>query len=333
MRVLIVKTSSLGDVVHMLPAVSDAARHGYVFDWVVEEQFSAIPGWHPQVEQGFPAPIRRWRGQWRSRQTWREIGALRSQLKKQDYAAVIDSQGLYKSALLATWAKGRRWGYDWHSAREPLVALLYHRGVRIPKGLHAIERNRRLLATALNYRHEDLPLDYGLLKRRAQLAALPCDFPHPFVVGLHGTTRTEKECPESHWHALGGRLGERGVSLVLPWGNAKERERACRISQTTPAVRVLPQLNLDALAGILTRAVAVVGVDTGLIHLAAALGCPGLALFISTDPARTGVMTMPQAAPLHNLAKPESMRLETVWQALGLFIAEADTAPDRRAGQ
>ena len=318
MRIVIVKTSSLGDVVHMLPALSDAARcrQELGVDWVVEEGFSAIPRWHPQVDRVIPVAFRRWRKAWRCRQTWQEIHAFRTQLRQRSYAAIIDSQGLYKSALLASWTQGPRWGYDWQSAREPLAAWVYHHTVRVPWDLHAIERNRRLLAAALDYRHEALPLDYGVMPMRAQLPRQG-DRPHPsYVVGLHGTSRVEKEWPEPHWRWLGRWLSAHGLGLVLPWDNTAERERAERITRAVPSGYVLPKLDLDALAAVLIRAVAVVGVDTGLMHVAAAWGCPGLALYSATDPARTGIIGALPAAPIYMLAGAEALSTEAVGRRL-----------------
>ncbi|MGH8578752.1 MAG: lipopolysaccharide heptosyltransferase I [Gammaproteobacteria bacterium] len=318
-RILLVKTSSLGDVVHMLPAVSDAARccHGLGIDWVVEEGYSAIPSWHPHVQEVLPVALRRWRRNLARRSTWQEIRALRSQFRRQDYAAVIDSQGLYKSALLASWARGPRWGYDQKSAREPLVARVYQRTVAVPWDLHAIERNRRLLAAALNYRHEGLPLDYGLTAMRTRL---PSDLPQPYVVGLHGTSRAQKEWPLSHWLQLGRWLDAQGVSLLLPWGSRAERKRAEHIASAASGVHVLPRLDLNALAAVLVHAASVVGVDTGLMHVAAALGCSGLAFYCATDPNRTGVTSGSVSAAIHNLVAAEALSWEAVERRLPALL-------------
>ena len=323
MRVLIIKTSSLGDLVHMLPALHDAARRldDLQIDWVVEDPFAAIPRWHPQVDRVIPVALRRWRKRLGNRQTWREIARFKAQLGERSYAAIIDSQGLYKSAILASWARGPRFGYDRRSAREPLAALTYHQTVHILPSLHAIERNRRLLAAALDYRHEDLALDYGIMAMRASLALPSGELPRRYVVGLHGTSRRVKEWPESSWRGLGARLESQGLALVLPWGSPEERERARRIALAQSSIYVLPELDLDTLAAILVHAVAVVGVDTGLMHVAAALGCPGLALYTATDPARTGVIAAPHNAPIHSLTADDTLNVEAVWQRLEPLVA------------
>jgi heptosyltransferase-1 len=143
------------------------------------------------------------------------------------------------------------------------------------------------------------------------------DRPHPsYVVGLHGTSRAEKEWPEPYWRWLGRWLSAHGLGLVLPWGNTAERERAERITRAVPSGYVLPKLDLDALAAVLIRAVAVVGVDTGLMHVAAALGCPGLALYSATDPARTGIIGALPATPIYMLAGAEALSTEAVGRRL-----------------
>lgn len=302
MRILIVKTSSLGDVVHMLPALTDAQRRlpALSADWVVEESFAAIPGWHPAVDRVLPVAIRRWRKQPLNRAVWREVGAFKAALTEQRYDAVVDTQGLLKSAWIARLARGPRWGYDRASAREPLASLFYTRRLTVPRAQHAIERNRQLLAGALAYALEGLALDYGLSRTPTATDGLP-PVPPRHVLALHGTSRVDKEWPQAQWIELAHRLAERGSGLVLPWGNARERERAEAIAAASPASIVLPRLGLDALAGLIAQAPAVVGMDTGLMHLAAAYGRPGVALYPATAPALTGARSAPGAPAIVNL--------------------------------
>ncbi len=329
MRILLVKTSSLGDVVHLLPAVSDAmrCRPALGVDWVVEEGCSAIPSRHPHVQEVLPVALRRWRRNLGRRSTWQEIRDLRAQFRTPDYAAVIDAQGLYKSALLASWARGPRWGYDQKSAREPLAAWVYHRTVRVSWDLHAIERNRRLLAAALDYRHEGLPLDYGLTAMRARLPC-PSGLPQPYVVGLHGTSRPQKEWPLSHWLQLARWLDAQRVSLLLPWDSWAERKRAEHIAGAASGVHVLPRLDLNALAAVLVHAASVVGVDTGLMHVAAALGCSGLAFYSTTDPHRTGVISASAGAVIHNLVAAEALSREAVERRRPALLGGERRPPD-----
>lgn len=287
MRILIVKTSSLGDVIHNLPVVSDIRQHvpEAVIDWCVEENFAAIPRLHPGVAEVFPVAIRRWRKQLLRRRTWREIAAFRATLRAQRYDLILDTQGLLKSALIAIQAIGSRCGYDQHTVREPLAAYFYQRHVAVSVAEHAVTRNRLLAAAALGYVPDDTP-DYGIAVSPAAFSWLP---PPPYVVLLTATSRDDKLWPEAHWLELGKRLREQGCRVVLPGGNAVERERAARLAAGIPDAVAAPSLDVAALAAALAGARAVVGVDTGLTHLAVALKVPTVALYIATDPGLTGV--------------------------------------------
>ena len=138
-------------MVHNCPAVSDAARKlpGAEIDWIVEEPFAAIAAMHASVRRVIPVRLRRWRGQWWRAETWSEIGAYRAAVSAERYDAVIDTQSLIKSALVSACALGERHGMDSSSAREPLAARFYQYRHAVPRGLHAVERNRRLTAAAL----------------------------------------------------------------------------------------------------------------------------------------------------------------------------------------
>ena len=164
MRVLLVKTSSLGDLIHSFPALSDAGRAipGIRFDWLVEEGFAEVPAWHPGVLKVIPIGLRRWRRGWRKAWDSGELGEFARLLRQQRYDLVIDAQGLIKSALPAVLAHGRRAGLDRVSAREPLSALFYQRRYRVARGQHAVERVRQLFAQALAYPLPADPPDYGL---------------------------------------------------------------------------------------------------------------------------------------------------------------------------
>lgn len=289
-NILIVKTSSLGDVVHMLPAISDATRQqaGLNIDWVVEEGFAEVPTWHPAVRHVIPVALRRWRKHLSSRTSWQEMAAFRTRLQQQHYDAVIDSQGLLKSALLARLAHGIRYGYDRHSIREPLASLCYQQGFSVSPQRHAITRNRLLLAHVLGYSIENQPLDYGIARTAYPTPAIP--LPERYIVGLHGTSRVDKEWPESHWQTLTATLARQGIHTLLPWGNPRERERAERLALSNSSVQVLPRSRLGELAAIMQQAVGIIGMDTGLMHIAAALNKPGLALYPVTEPDLTGIL-------------------------------------------
>ncbi|MCL2590915.1 MAG: lipopolysaccharide heptosyltransferase I [Betaproteobacteria bacterium] len=304
MRILLVKTSSLGDVIHTLPAVTDAARAhpGIRFDWVVEETFAEIPAWHPAVELVIPVALRRWRQHPFARTTRKEWKAFRAALDAAPYDFVLDAQGLIKSAWFAVKAHAPVHGFDFRSAREPLASLAYAHRHAVPWGRHAVRRVRELFASVLGY---PLPEDakgeddgagcadastYGLDRTRISFGgtvdAVTGDAPR--LVFLHGTTWPTKHWPENYWRELARLATGAGWDVRLPWGSETEHERAQRIVKDLVGAHVLPRLPLAGLATELTAATACVAVDTGLGHLAAALDVPTLSLFGSTNPGLTG---------------------------------------------
>jgi heptosyltransferase I len=302
MRLLMIKTTSLGDVVHLLPALTDAAAAvpGLQVDWVVEEGFAAIPALHPVVRRVIPVAIRRWRKHLAQAETWREMAAFRRALRADRYDLVLDAQGLLKSALLAVQAVGPRAGLDALSAREPWVTRFYDRRYAAPRELHAIHRNRLLMAQALGYAMGDAAaVRYGLADAVRRKSHLVLD---ASVLCLHGTARVEKEYPEADWVLLARALLEQGLTPIFAAGNARERARAERIVAACPGAQVLPAMALAELIPVVATVRAVVGVDTGLMHLAAALRKPGVGLYPATDPARFGAMAEVDAAPIVNLS-------------------------------
>jgi heptosyltransferase-1 len=281
-------------VVHNCPAVSDAARKipGAEIDWVVEEPFAAIAAMHIAVRRAIPVRLREWRRRW----AWREIQAFREELRAVHYDAVVDTQSLVKSALVARWAHGPRHGMDWASAREPLAAWFYQRKHPVPRALHAVERNRLLAAAALGY-ELDLPLDYGL-------AAIEGEPSAPYAVLLTMTSRADKLWPEENWIALGQALGMRAV---LPWGSDAERARAGRIAAALPDAEVPPRMTVPQLGRLFGRAQRVVGVDTGLTHLAAALGARTVGIYCGSDPALVGIYGAARARNVGALGHPPAV--------------------------
>ncbi len=307
MRLLIIKMTSLGDVIHMLPALTEAAQNlpDLRADWVVEEGFAAIPAWHPAVQREIPSALRRWRHHLGQRATWTELAAFRREIREQDYDLVLDAQGLVKSALVARLARGPRAGLARGSARESLACIAYGKRYPAPRELHAITRNRLLTAQALGYAPGDAAdFHYGLPAAQAfPVAGLAADY----VVCLHGTARAEKEYPEHDWAALLARLAATGLGLALPWGNHRERARAQRLAAALPSAVALPSLNWPELAGVIAAARGVIGVDTGLMHLAAAFRKPGIGLYPATPPARFGALSEAGAPALINLSRPEEL--------------------------
>lgn len=301
MRILLVKTSSLGDVIHNLPVATDLRQQFPTarIDWMVEEGFADIPRLHPAVERVIPVALRRWRKALFSPRTWAEFGAFGDLLDQAAYDVVLDTQGLLKSALLALKAPlggdGVRVGMDRDSAREPLAARFYHRRYAVARGRHAVERNRQLAAAAFGYT-VPATLDYGI-----EALPLRADWlgEAPYAVLLTATSRADKLWPEAHWVELGRALAASGRRVVLPSGSPEEQARARRIAEALPdaaaAAVAAPPLSIAMLAQLFAGADRVIGLDTGLTHLAAALDRPTVALFTGSDPVLTGVHAGPRA--------------------------------------
>ena len=277
--ILFIKTSSLGDVIHHMPALTEAQRHrpDARFHWMVEEAFAPVVRLHPAVSEVIPVAWRRWRKSLWSPATAREIAASIGHLRGRHYDLIIDTQGLVRSAALARAAHGRRHGYDMRSIREPLAAAIYDVRHTVSRELHAVERNRRLTGAALGYT-PDGPPDFGLDRGRLRQDG------ERIAVLLHATARPEKEWPEENWIALGRSLIVGGLCPVLPWGTDGERRRAERMAASLPSARVPERQPLDAVARLIASADLVVGVDTGLLHLAGALGVPLVAIFGGSKP-------------------------------------------------
>jgi len=293
MRILIIKMSSLGDVIHTLPALSDAASHypEIRFDWVVEDAFSEIPSWHPTVSEVIPINLRKWRK--RPYQAWQsgEWGRFRTLLREKYYEKIIDAQGLIKSAFIAYQAHGLRVGLNKDSAREGWASFAYQQKIAVPQGQHAVERIRQLFAKTLRYPMPNTLPNYGLANY-SLTTLMPS---RPTLIFLHGTTWKTKHWPEPFWHALAQKAATTGFMVRLPWGNEAEHKRAQRIAALDTHISVMPASNLQGLAAELSTAVAAVGVDTGLAHLAAALNVPCLTLYGSTHPGLTGTYGKRQA--------------------------------------
>ncbi len=278
---LFIKTSSLGDVIHHMPALTEARQHfpQARTAWVVEEAFAPLARLHPAADQVIPVASRRWRNAKTDGSTWREVGVFLEILRERNYDAVIDTQGLFRTGLMTRAARGERHGYDRDSIRERAASWFYNVKHAVRRDLHAVERNRMLTALALGYAPEGAP-DYGLTR--------PATGTDNYAVLLHATARTSKEWPETNWIELGRRIAAQGISIMLPWGNDRERERSERLAAAIPNAKIPPRESLDKVAQWIGGARFVVGVDTGLLHLAAAFGVPLAAIFTGSVPALTG---------------------------------------------
>ena len=285
MRVLIVKTSSMGDVVHALPALSDLLHHlpGASVDWLVEAPFAAIAQLHPGVKRVLPMAWRKWRRHLAQPATWRAMAALRSALRSEPYDLVLDLQGLLKSALWGLQARGPVVGYDRKSVREPLAALFYQRTARVSRELHAVTRCRQLTAMLVGYPMPTAAPDFGL-----RVPPMVWQPPEPYAVLIPNASRPEKLWPEARWVAVGRKLLARGWTPVVVWGNDPEQTMAERIAADCTGT-VPPFLKVGEMAAVLVGARCVVGLDTGFSHLAAALGRPTVGIYCDHEPGLAGI--------------------------------------------
>jgi heptosyltransferase I len=287
MKVLIVKTSSMGDVIHTFQSVEDVRRNrpDVTLDWCVEEAFADIVALHPAVRAIHRVAVRRWRKSLLHPGTWREGAAVRRALRSSAYDLVIDAQGLLKSALVSRLAGAPVAGLDRASAREPAAASLYKYRFPVPRGRHAVERTRRLMAQALDYEPDLSDLAAGIrlppLPRAFELPARPA-----FL--LHGTSRADKKWPVEDWIATARLIADRGMTPVTTWSNADERAVAEAIGKQVLETKVIAKSPLGDLAGVVGRCELVIGADTGLTHLASAFAVPTVAVFLTTTPGLTG---------------------------------------------
>jgi len=301
-NILFIKTSSLGDVVHHMPAVTDArkAHPDATFSWLVEEAFAPLVRLHPAIDTVIPVASRRWRKSLYAPATIAEIRASFRDIRAQRYDEIVDTQGLLRTAILTRAARGMRHGYDASSVREPLASLFYDVRHRVERDMHAVERNRILSGLALGYAPDEAP-DFGLDRAR-----IGKDSTSRYGLLLHATARREKQWPDADWIAFAKLFAQR-FELLLPWGTEAERARSEYIAAAVPGARVPDRAPLDQIAKLIAGAQFVVGVDTGLLHLAAALGVPVVAIFAGSKPALTGPMGKGRLSILGDDGKPPSV--------------------------
>ncbi len=308
-QILLVKTSSLGDVIHNLPVVSDIRANlpDARIDWVCETPYTDLVTLHPGVRRALPVNLRRLRKNLFSPGAWQEFFANRRDIGREHYDLIIDTQGLVKSAWIATFASGVRAGYAWSSAREPLASWFYQRTFSVAKDQHAVMRNRQLAAQALGYQISDAA-DYGLHLSAARFHWLGN---LRYAVFLHATSRADKMWPEDRWIELGRRLAAQDFQIVLPWGTEAEKRTSESIAAMMPNAIVAPRLALNEAAQLLGQAALVFGVDTGLAHLAVAVGTPTIGIYSATRAERTGLYGGTHAVNLGSADKAPDV--DTVW--------------------
>ena len=315
MNILIVKTSSLGDVVHTLPALTDAKKAIPTsnFTWVLEESFAEVPHWHPAVQNVIPIAWRRWRKNLIQAFYSGELPKFLQTLRQKKYDAIIDAQGLIKSAIITKIARGISYGYAKNSSREKFATFFYNTKFTIAKNQHAITRIRQLFFAALYYYLPTTPPNYNINRQ-----TLPCTNEEKYLIFLHGSSRSEKCWQVQKWRELTKLATAHGFIVYLPWGNSAELECSKTIAQTNNMAKVLPKLNLSAIATLLQSAKGAIAVDTGLGHVAAALGTPTISLYTATNPQLIGTIGI-NTTHLLNLSQ---LTANTVWQVMAKLLAD-----------
>lgn len=290
-EIVFIKTSSLGDVIHHMPAITDVRRHrpDARLSWVVEEAYAPLARLHPGIDAVIPVASRRWRAELGKAATWREIAGFRRTVRERAYEAAVDTQGLLRSAVIAFAVRGRRHGYDRASVREPLACLFYNVRHRVEWNAHAIWRNRMLCGQALGYKPPstiDFGLDRAAIAAKRGRAETTGGLGRNYAVLIHGTARPEKQWNDAHWVEVARNVRKRGLDVVLPSGDETERARSKAIAAASgSSIDSVPERRpLEEVAALIAGATLVVGVDTGLVQLAAALSVPLVAVFTGTEP-------------------------------------------------
>jgi heptosyltransferase-1 len=312
LNILIVRVSSLGDVVHNMPMVSDIRRHypDANIDWVVEEGYGSLVQMNPEVRRMIPIALRRWRKSLFSAATLAEISDFRQQLKRDAYDLIFDTQGLLKTSIVMRMARlapgGHRVGLanaTEGSGYEPLSRLFHTKSVPVGLRTYAVLRARQVAAAALGYTVDGVA-DFNMQMPSMRAADLPAWMPdQPYAVFFHGTARAEKQWPVSHWMQIAGWLAERGWLVLLPWGSDAEKRVAEQLASQMSNARVLPRLPLMEAVLLAQRAALVIGVDTGLTHIAAAFYRPTIELYCDSPRWKTEGNWSPQIINLGDVGK------------------------------
>jgi heptosyltransferase-1 len=307
MRVLIIKLTSMGDLMHAFPALTDAVKHipDISFDWVVDESFAEVPKWHPAVNQVITTAHRRWKKNLYQAYKNGEFSQFYHQLNASNYDVVIDLQSNLKSAFVSWLRKSDVHGYDKSTCREKPAHWSYQHHYAISLRQHAIERQRALFSKIFNYVSpeplENFECDYGVDLSAYELPALA--LPEKYVVCVHNASWPTKLWPLSAWRELITRIANQDFSILLPCGSDKEYQRAQEIADGFPDAIALPKMSLNEMAAIMSNAQAAVCSDTGLAHMAAVASTPAITLYAVTDTLLIGTAGKNQ---LHLVAKKDS---------------------------
>lgn len=272
MRVLIIKLSSMGDIVHTFPAVTDLLSNypDAEIDWMVDSSFETITELYPKLRKVYSFPLRKFKKN-KSLETFRELKAILKEIRQNKYDYIIDPQGLPKTGVWMPFIKGLSCGFHKDTIKDQWAPIFYKKKIRLPKDMLVIQKIRHLFAKSIGYSIEDNQFDYGLDELKN-----PSD---KFALFLHGTTRTIKECPLEHWSFMADIFHSHGLKVYVPWSNPAEFERANFLCEKHTNVHILPKVNLKNMIEFVRQSSFVIGVDTGLAHIAAAYNIPTIGLY------------------------------------------------------
>jgi heptosyltransferase-1 len=286
-RILIIKTSSLGDIVHCLPVINDIKYFvpESSIDWLVEECFADVPRLHPGVDSVITISLRTWKKNLRKKSTW--IGLYKSikAIRENHYDIIIDFQGLLKSAFFTLFTRGDIHGFDKTSIREGAASYFYKFTHTVSKQIHAVVRNRELASKCFQYELLDQSAHFGLEIHNINNFNLS----ERYVVLIHGSSKKSKQWPKEHWLKVIQFFNGLGLRVLLPWGNLEEYHFSKALRKASTNSLVLPKMNISDLANVISGAKCIIGVDSGLTHLGNAVGIPTIGLYMDSNPYLTGV--------------------------------------------
>lgn len=293
-KILLVKITSMGDLIQVLPALTDAqeAIPGIQFDWLCEHSFQDIPALHPAVRKIITLPYRRWKKDIINTLCSGEIKQFLKSLRAEKYDMIIDAQSNIKSAFFSLLAKGPHLGLDKNSVREYGAHLFYKKTISIDRNQNHTLRMRQLLAKFLNYSEPKTPFNYGIPV--SYLEKIDTPLPSRFIFLTVIASMQYKLWPEENWSNIINYLLQQGYDIVMPWWSETEKERVTRLKNGHPNIHLLPPLNLKQKAYVLSQAKGAISLDTGLAHMAAALNIPNICLYGPNDAKFCGTMGLSQ---------------------------------------
>jgi heptosyltransferase-1 len=310
-KILLVRVSSLGDVLHNLPMVADLLRHHpqATIDWVVEEGYVSLVRLNPHVRKIIPFALRRWRKGLRNAAVRAEIKAFFRTLREEEYDLVFDTQGLLKTGIVMGAARVKRGGRkvglangSEGSGYEGISRLFHTESIPLDPRTHAVARGRLVAAAALGYAVDTAP-DFGLPPPESTQRPdwLP---PQAYAVFFHGTARDAKKWAPANWIATGRALAP--MPVLLPWGSEGEKREAEALAAQLPNAQVLPKLSMMDAVTLAQQAALAVGVDTGLTHIAAAFYRPTVEIYADSPKWKTEGNWSPRIVNLGDKGLPPS---------------------------